>query len=200
MLVYGFVRAAQNDARRASCSATCALRPTYAGNNRTAPDFELSDAKGKPVRLSSLRGKTVVLSFWTRTCGPCLEEMPALVELTKLANARNDFVVLTVSVDSGPDAVRDALSAALGPGDHEIAITFDPESKIVGERYGTKLFPETWIIDPNGVIVARFDGRRDWSSSLALELIERASQPMRCPITFDRGVPRGEGADICESD
>src|SRR5688500_14694240 len=76
--VFGFVRAAQNDQRRTTCSALCALTPAYAGKNRLAPDFELPDMNGTPVKLSSFRGKTVVVNFWTKTCKPCLEEMPAL--------------------------------------------------------------------------------------------------------------------------
>ena len=44
--VFGFVRAAQNDHRRTSCNALCALSPAYAGRDRLAPDFELSDMNG----------------------------------------------------------------------------------------------------------------------------------------------------------
>src|SRR5690349_2922772 len=51
--VYGFMRAAQNDQRRASCTALCSLAPAYAGRDRIAPDFELPDMNGVPVRLSS---------------------------------------------------------------------------------------------------------------------------------------------------
>src|SRR5262245_45177031 len=99
--VYTFVQAAQNDTRRARCSALCALSPAYAGRNRIAPDFELPDMSGHPVRLSSFRGKTVYLNFWTRTCPPCLDEMPSLATLAKIAKGRSDFVVLTVSTDAG---------------------------------------------------------------------------------------------------
>src|SRR5262245_50128995 len=90
--VFGFVRAAQNDQRRSSCSALCALSPAYAGRDRSAPDFELPDLDGRKVRLSSYRGKTVILNFWTRTCRPCLEEMPTIAELAKIARRRTDFV------------------------------------------------------------------------------------------------------------
>src|SRR5689334_19787267 len=158
--VFCFIRAARNDQRQTSCSALCALGPVYAGRNRTAPDFELPDMNGKPVRLSSFRGKTVFLNFWTKTCAPCLQEMPALAELGRIAQSRKDIVVLTVSTDEGPDDVRDALKVALN-GDPPFPVLFDPESKVVMDQYGTQLYPETWIIDPNGIIRARFDGARD---------------------------------------
>jgi peroxiredoxin len=198
--VFGFVRAAQNDQRRTTCSALCALSPAYAGKNRIAPDFELRDMDGKPVKLSSFRGKTVILNFWTKTCKPCLEEMPALAELAKVARQRKDFLVLTVSTDPGPDDVRDTLKVVLQGADPPFTVLFDPESDVVGGKYGTKLFPETWIIDPEGIIRARFDGARDWTDALALEIAEMVSRPLGCPVEFARGTPKGKFASVCSDD
>lgn len=197
--VYGFVHAAQNDQRSTGCKAMCALRPAYAGRNRLAPDFELPDMNGKPVRLSSFRGKTVFLNFWTKTCRPCLEEMPALAELGRISQSRKDFVVLTVSTDEGPDDVRDALKVALN-GDPPFPVLFDPESKVVLDKYGTQLFPETWVIDPNGIIRARFDGARDWSNSLAIDVGEMVSRWGGCPVEIFKGQPRGGFAGLCTDD
>jgi len=199
LVVYGFFRAAQADQRRMSCTALCALRPAYAGRDRLAPDFELPDMEGKPVRLSSFRGKTVFLNFWTKTCAPCLEEMPALSELAQIARSRKDFVVLTVSTDEGPESVRDTLKVALGR-DAPFIILFDPESNVVRDKYGTKLFPETWIIDPKGVIRARFDGARDWTDSLALDIAEMVARPVTCPVQFLKGQPQGAFAPLCADD
>lgn len=198
--VYLFVGAAQSDQRRASCTALCSLSPAYAGQNRVAPDFELPDINGKPVRLSSFRGKTVYLNFWTKTCRPCLDEMPTLADLAKIASRRNDFTVVTVSTDEGPESVRDALKIALNNEAPPFVILFDPESEIVNGKYGTKLYPETWIIDPKGLIRARFDGPREWSDALALEIGEMVSRPGGCPIEFDKGVPKGRFAGICGDD
>ncbi|WP_437633895.1 TlpA family protein disulfide reductase [Sorangium sp. So ce854] len=197
--VYGFVRAAQNDQRTTACKAMCALRPAYAGRNRLAPDFELPDMNGKPVRLSQFRGKTVFLNFWTKTCRPCLEEMPALAELGRIAQSRKDFVVLTISTDEGPDDVRDALQVALN-GDPPFPVLFDPESKVVLDKYGTQLFPETWIIDPNGIIRARFDGARDWSSSLAIDVGEMVTRWGGCPVDIFKGKARAGAIDVCADD
>jgi len=198
--VFSFVQAARNDQRRTSCTALCAMVPNYAGQNRSAPDFELPDMNGDMVSLSSYRGKTVVLNFWTQTCRPCLEEMPSIAELAKIAQKRDDFVVLTVSTDEGPDAVRDALKVALG-GDPPFPVLFDPESEIVHDKYGTKLYPETWIIDPNGIIRARFDGPRDWSSALAIEIADKISTPgSACLVEFERGKAVGRFAGICSDE
>jgi peroxiredoxin len=198
--VYLFVSAAQTDQRRASCTALCSLSPAYAGRNRKAPDFELPDIHGRPVKLSSFRGKTVYLNFWTKTCRPCLDEMPTLAELAKISKHRTDFVVVTVSTDEGPDDVRDALQIALNNEEPPFPILFDPESKIVNGMFGTKLYPETWIIDPKGIIRARFDGPREWSDALALEIGEMVSRPGGCPVEFEKGVAKGRFAGICGDD
>jgi peroxiredoxin len=199
LAVYGFVSAAQRDQRRTSCSALCAFSPAYAGRNRAAPDFELKDMVGNPVKLSMYRGKTVFLNFWTKTCGPCLEEMPTIAELAKIVKGRSDMVVLTVSTDQGPDDVRDTLKVALG-GDPPFPVLFDPDSKIVLDRYGTHLFPETWIIDPKGIIRARFDGAKDWSTALVIEIGEMVQKPGGCPVEFFDSQPRGPFAGVCEDD
>ena len=198
--VYAFVGAAQHDMRRASCSALCRLQPAYAGADRRAPDFELPDMEGHPVRLSSYRGKVVVLNFWTKTCGPCLDEMPSVAELATISHNRSDFVVLTVTTDDGPDAVRDTLKVTLKGGDVPFPVLFDPEMSVVGARYGTHLFPETWIIDPEGVIRARFDGSKDWSTPLAVEVVEKLGRPGACPVEFFKSAPHGQFAGLCEDD
>jgi peroxiredoxin len=197
--VYSFVRAAQSDVRRASCNALCSLNPSYAGRDRLAPDFELPTLDGQKVRLSSFRGKTVFLNFWTRTCRPCLEEMPALRDLADALSHRPDMVVLTVSTDESADEVRDTLKVVIN-GPVPFPVLSDPEGKVVRELYGTRLFPETWVIDPKGVIRARFDGARDWSASLAIEVGDMVQKPSGCPIDFFKGEARGRFAAVCEDD
>src|SRR4051812_35489162 len=88
IVVFGFVSAAKTDQARASCTALCGLRPAYAGHDRRAPDFDLPDLDGKRVKLSSFRGKTVFLNFWTETCGPCKDEMPSVAMLARIAKTR----------------------------------------------------------------------------------------------------------------
>jgi len=51
-------------------------------------------------------------------------------------------------------------------------VLFDPDRKIITGKFGTRLFPETWIIDPRGVVRLRVDGARDWSSALSVEAIK----------------------------
>ena len=174
------------------------MTPAYAALDRVAPDFELKDLNGTPVRFSSFRGKTVVLNFWTKTCRPCLEEMPSVVELGKLLAQRKDVVLVTVSTDETAKEIRDTLTAVVGKDAASLTVLVDPESDVVRGKFGTKLFPETWVVDPHGVIRARFDGARDWSSSMVLELVDSVARPIACPVEFEEGRPHGPGAAVCE--
>jgi thiol-disulfide isomerase/thioredoxin len=198
--VYSFVGAARNDQRRTSCSSLCAINPAYAGRNRRAPDFELPDLDGKPVKLSQFRGKTVFLNFWTKTCGPCIEEMPSVAELAKIAKTRGDFVVVTVSTDESADDVRTTLKVVLNGEAPPFVALVDPEANVVHDTYGTRLFPETWVIDPDGIIRARYDGGRNWADSLAVDFATMVGRPGGCPVEFFKGAPRGEFADVCRDE
>jgi len=140
----------------------------YLGDGLLAPDFTLPDRNGKPWRLKDQRGKTVVMNVWSITCQPCVEEMPSLVTLSTIARKRKDFEVVAVSTDKDWDAV-----APIFPPNTGLKVLFDPQRKVVKDKFGSKLYPETWVIDPQGVVRMRVDGPRDWGSALSLEAIER---------------------------
>lgn len=199
LAVYGFVRAAQNDQRYSSCTALCSMKPEYAARNRTAPDFELPDLDGTPVRLSQFRGKTVFLNFWTKTCRPCLEELPSLAELGKVLRKRSDMVLIAVATDESATDVRDTLKVVLNE-ETPFIVLFDPEATVVRGKYGTRLFPETWIIDPKGVIRARFDRALDWSEAAVINIGEMVARPGGCPVEFFQGVSQGKFAAMCSDE
>jgi peroxiredoxin len=142
----------------------------YLGNDKLVPDFTLKDQRGRPWSMKAQRGKTVVLNFWTMTCKPCLEEMPSLEQLAMVAAERDDLEVVAISTDKGWDEVRGLFK----PGS-KLKVLFDPDKAVVRGKFGTRLYPETWVIDPDGVIRVRIDGGRDWSAPIALEMIKSAS-------------------------
>lgn len=198
VFVYSFVSAAKDGEQRRRCANLCHLAPDYAARNRIAPDFELPSLEGKTVRLSDFRGKVVVLNFWTKTCRPCLEEMPSVAELAQMLARRGDAVVVTVTTDESAQDARATLSSVLGGAPPAFVTLVDPEAEVVSGKYGTKLYPETWIIDPKGVIRARFDGPRDWASPLAVELATGVASPLACTVEFGPEGARGEGAAVCD--
>jgi peroxiredoxin len=139
----------------------------YMGRDRLAPDFTLQDRHGRPWRLSDRRGRVVVMNFWTVTCQPCLEEMPTLIELAQILEGREDIELVAIAADRSWEQVNSVV-----PPGSPLRVLLDPDRSVVRDRYGTRLFPETWIIDPQGVIRLRVDGPRDWASPVALDAIE----------------------------
>ncbi len=198
LAVFAFVSVARDGETRRRCGALCLLQPNYVAHDRTAPDFTLSDMQGQKVTLSSYRGKVVVLNFWTKTCGPCLEEMPEISDLTKILNeGRDDVAVIAVSADNGPDDVKDTLKSVLRE-EPPFRIVFDPDQKVIAGKYGTHLYPETWIIDKRGIIRARFDGSRQWSNSAVVEMVDEIRHGGYCPVEIKDGKPEGDGAKACK--
>jgi peroxiredoxin len=197
MLVYGFVTMCKDAERRRTCGAACLLHPDYLGADRRAPDFSLSDLRGRRVALTSLRGKVVLLNFWSKTCGPCLEEMPDLAELARLLRSRRDVEVIAVSTDEGPTDVLQTLHTALKE-EPPFTVLLDPDSSIVGAKYGTHMYPETWFVDKRGVIRARFDGIRDWNSALVLDFIDDLRRGDICEARVDGSSLSGRAASVCE--
>ena len=140
--------------------------PHYLGASLLAPDFTLPEQTGGEWTLSKQRGNVIVLNFWTVTCRPCIQEMPTLELLAEIVEPWGDVEVVAVSTDRSWDEV-----ATIIPPSSRITSLLDRDRAVVNGKFGTKLFPETWIIDPDGVIRFRFDGALDWSDPVALDLI-----------------------------
>jgi thiol-disulfide isomerase/thioredoxin len=195
--VHSLVRTSVDSEARRVCTPLCALRPDYAGRNRLAPDFELPKITGGKGRLSDYRGKVVLLNFWSKTCRPCLDEMPSLARLARVLRGRQGVELLTVSTDESISDARDTVQATLG-GPPPFVVFVDPESEVVAGKFGTKLYPETWFIDPKGIIRARVDGARDWNQPLPLNYALTLREPSPCRIAVSGGQPDGEWAHLCD--
>ena len=79
-----------------------------------APDFTVVGNNGKPVKLSSFRGKVVLLNFWASWCGVCEKEKPAIEKMAR-SLANDEFAVVTVASDREWPKVLVALVKALAP-------------------------------------------------------------------------------------
>ena len=140
--------------------------PHYLGASLRAPDFSLPRQGGGEWRMSDQRGKVIVMNFWTVTCRPCIQEMPTIELLAELTQDWGDVEVVAVSTDRSWAEVETII-----PRNSRITSLLDADRKVVTGQFGTKLFPETWIIDADGVVRFRFDGALDWSNPVALDLI-----------------------------
>ena len=201
-LVYGFVAVTREAELRRRCGAVCNLHPNYLGAERKAPTFELKDLSGKTVTMKDFEGKVVVLNFWTKTCGPCMEEMPEIADLAKILRDRKDVVVLTISVDESADDARGTLKSLLKE-EPPFQTLMDPDNKIVRGKFGTTLFPETWFIDKHGVVRARFDGPKEWTNPAVVEYVDQLRSGGYCPVDIGpkggRVEVSGEAAKLCET-
>ena len=129
-------------------------RPPRIGTN--APDFTVQDSD-RTVALNQFHGQIVVLNFWATWCPPCVEEMPSLVEMQRRMKAKG-VTVVAVSIDVDENAYRQFLKQ------HgvDLLTVRDPAQKTPG-LYGTHGWPETFIIDRNGVMRRKFIGAVDWT-------------------------------------
>jgi cytochrome c biogenesis protein CcmG, thiol:disulfide interchange protein DsbE len=116
---------------------------------------------GKAEHLSDLRGHLVVLNFWASWCPPCVEEAPSLNALQQRI-ASMGGIVLGVDPDvNGED--RAAYEKFLK--DYQIDYpTYLDTSQQIAASYGTVVYPETYIIGPDGKIDRKIIGPQDWSS------------------------------------
>ena len=140
--------------------------PHYLGASLLAPDFSLPQQGGGEWTLSDQRGKVIVMNFWTVTCRPCIQEMPTIELLDEITEDWGDVEIVAVSTDRSW-----AEAETIIPRTSRITSLLDSNREVVTDKFGTKLFPETWIIDADGVIRFRFDGPLDWSDPVALDLI-----------------------------
>jgi len=121
-----------------------------------APNFVLRGLDGEEVTLENLRGKLIFLNFWATWCKPCEDEMPAMERLYDEFKDE-EFQMLAVAVGDEPEDVRN-FQKRLGL---TFPILLDQLGK-VSTLYQSFRFPETYWIDPNGRIVSRFIGPREW--------------------------------------
>jgi cytochrome c biogenesis protein CcmG, thiol:disulfide interchange protein DsbE len=137
------------------CGCYSGTRPPRIGS--TAPDFTVQDSREK-VTLSQYRGQVVVLNFWATWCAPCVEEIPSLVEMQRRMKSKG-VTVIAVSVDVDENAYKQFVK------DHNVnLLTIRDASQKSNQLYGTFKFPETYVVDRNGVMRRKFIGAVDWTA------------------------------------
>lgn len=131
-----------------------------------AHDFAGEKSDGKKVSLKDFRGSFVFLNFWATWCTPCLKEMPDL-EKAYQQMGQKKLVVLAVAMGEGVDKIK-----SFG---EKFGLTFplvaDPELEIT-KLYGVVNIPVTYLIDPEGIVLGRALGIRDWASPDLLAFIK----------------------------
>lgn len=150
-------------------------------NSSTPVKVEAVDLSELDSALASHRGRAVVLNFWATWCGPCVEELPDLLQAEREAR-REDLVVLLVSYDL---QIPKADPAKILPRVAEFAerrkielpiLVYEGELDPINERFDLPgHIPVTLALDRRGQIVDRIDGPAD--KARFVELVQRALQP-----------------------
>jgi cytochrome c biogenesis protein CcmG/thiol:disulfide interchange protein DsbE len=144
------------------------------GERPAAPDFTLErlDEEGE-LQLSSLRGRAVVVNFWASWCQPCKQEAPFLEEVWQADRDRGLVVLGLDAKDFRADARRFAERFGL-----TFPLVYDGPGALTSD-YGVTGFPETFVVDRDGKVVAAFKGGVDGEDvrRKLREAIEQALEP-----------------------
>ena len=121
---------------------------------KLAMDFTQNDTLGNPVKLSSLKGRYLLVDFWASWCGPCRAENPNVVKVFNKYKDRN-FHIIGVSLDR-PGQKERWMKAI-----HDDKLEWTQVSDLkfwdneVAQQYGIKAIPQNLLLDPEGKIIAK---------------------------------------------
>lgn len=153
--------ALQNPDANAVVEAAVTANPTMAGAG-----FKMVDLNGNVTNFESLKGKVVFLNIWATWCPPCVAEMPNIQSLyNKIGSDNIAFVMLSVD-QGGMEKVKKYIDKK--------GYTFPvymPASQFPGEFYSNAI-PTTFIISPEGKIVAKQEGMADYDTKEVREFLQ----------------------------
>ncbi|HIJ22147.1 MAG: TlpA family protein disulfide reductase [Gammaproteobacteria bacterium] len=130
-----------------------------------APDFRLMDINENLYVLSDYQGNPVIVNFWATWCPPCRAEMPAMQRAWEQLEKEG---VLMLAINVGED--EDAIFPFTAEYPVEFPLLMDLDSTVI-QQWGVRGLPTTFIVDPDGMIVYRAVGGREWDHPKILEVI-----------------------------
>lgn len=131
---------------------------------KAVPEFVVTDSQ-RTVDMSKLRGKVVVLNFWASWCPPCLEELPSL---QAMQHALPQVLVLAVSTDDDSGAYQRFLMQH-----HVELLSVQDATQTSNALYGTHRFPETYVIDKNGIVRQKYIGPQQFTNFAIMDSLKQ---------------------------
>jgi peroxiredoxin len=117
-------------------------------------DFEVKDLQGKPFKLSSLLGKDILLSFWSKGCGPCRMENKKISD--NYEKYKDKIAIVSFSIDNNKKYWIDASK------EDNIRWTnvsdLEGEIGIIKTKYSVQAIPTSFLINKDGIIIEKFTG------------------------------------------
>ena len=130
-----------------------------------APEFVLNDLDGNQYRLSDYRGKVVIINFWATWCPPCRAEMPSMQRAWELLE---DKGIIMFGIDVGED--EDTIFQFTANYPVEFPLLMDNDSSVINQ-WPVRGLPTTFVVDPQGRIIYRAIGGREWDDPELLALV-----------------------------
>ena len=142
-------------------------------NTPVAAEFDLMDVDGQRHTLTMYRGKIVIVNFWATWCPPCRFELPAM---EKVWERVKDKGVVILGINVGEDA--DTIFTFTADYPVTFPLLMDSDSKVT-QIYPVIGLPTTFVINPQGNIIYRAIGTRDWNEDALVRKILELQQSTR---------------------
>ncbi|MBI1861329.1 MAG: TlpA family protein disulfide reductase [Deltaproteobacteria bacterium] len=133
---------------------------------------------GKATTLGEIlkHSPATIVNFWATWCPPCLEEIPTLESLNRMAKGAALPPIVTLSVDESANDVLGLFDTMKSR--PNFSVLHDTDG-LVARSFGTTKFPETYWINSDGVVIRRWVGPQDWLSADVIGLLKTLSTPSR---------------------
>lgn len=139
--------------------------------SRAAPELALPGTDGTDHDLAQQRGKHVLVNFWAVWCSPCRKEMPSMERLYQKLKDK-DFNLLAIHV--GPSLENARKFAA----DHGLSFPVLVDKDMAMGPWKVRGLPTTYLLGPDGRILAQATGEREWDSPEMLQTLGGFMNPL----------------------
>lgn len=130
-----------------------------------APDFSLQDMEGNTHNLARYKGKPVIVNFWASWCPSCRKEMPSM---NRAWNKIKDEGIAMIAVNVAED--RESVESFLQAVPVDFPVLLDTDSQ-TAESWPVRGLPMTFVLDPQGKLVFRAIGSREWDDDALLDKV-----------------------------